>query len=29
MLFFQFIADFLTEREDIVVSSVDVCLQFF
>ena len=29
MLFLQFIADFLTEREDLVVSSVDVCLQFF
>ena len=29
MLFFQFIADFLTKREDIVVSPVDVCLQFF
>ena len=29
MLLLQFVADFLTEREDIVVSTVDVCLQFF
>lgn len=28
MLFFQFIADFLTEREDLVVSSVDVCQHY-